>query len=334
MIVPAAAPRPLTVLLNGPIARQGAGALRRRFGDRVRLLEVAEPAASAAEFAAADVLVTVDLGSGLPPMPRLKLIAMPVAGLDAIDLEAVPAGCPVCNTFEHEIGISEYVLAAMLHWTVGLSGRDARFRAASWEDSPRLSAPFRPELAGKTVGCIGYGHIGQAVAIRARAFGMRVLAIVHRPRPLEPAPDWLGGPGELGHLLEESDFVVIACPLTAATQGLIGRVELAHMRQAAVLINVARGAIVDEEALFAALQARTIGGAVLDTWYRYPSGGDASVRPSRHPFHELDNVVMTPHCSGWTEGLMERRFAVIADNLERLIAGQPLVNQVHPPLRS
>ena len=326
----APAPRPLTVLLNGPIAGQGAGLLRRHFGDRVRVLEVADPAASAAAFAAADVLVTMELGSGLPLMPNLKLIHLPVAGLDAVDLDAVPPGCRVCNTFEHEIGISEYVLAAMLYWTVDLAGRNARFRNGSWADSPRLSAPFRPELAGKTVGCVGYGHIGQAVAVRARAFGMRVVAITHRPRPLEPPPDWLGGPDQLGQLLEASDFVVIACPLTAATQGLIGRAEFARMRKEAVLINVARGPVVDEDALFAALRDRVIGGAVLDTWYRYPSGGDGSVRPSRHPFHELDNVVMTPHCSGWTEGLMGRRFAVIADNVERLLAGQPLVNQVHP----
>jgi phosphoglycerate dehydrogenase-like enzyme len=103
------------------------------------------------------------------------------------------------------------------------------------------------------------------------------------------------------------------------------------MRPEAVLINVARGPIVDEDALYQTLSARTIRGAVLDTWYRYPGPGDPDVQPSRHPFHELDNVVMTPHCSGWTEGLMERRFAVIADNIERLRAGRPLLNQVHPP---
>ena len=320
----------MNILLNGPIARQGAALLRRRFGDGLQIVEVADPAASAAAFAAAEVLVTVELGSGLPPMPDLKLIQLPAAGLDAVDLDAVPAGCRVCNTFEHEIGISEYVLAAMLHWTVGLAGRGARFKAGSWADSPRLLAPCRPELAGKTVGCVGYGHIGQAVAVRARAFGMRVMAIAGRPRPLEPAPDWLGGPGELAHLLERSDFVVIACPLTEATQGLIGRAELARMRPDAVLINVARGPIVDEDALFAALRERRIGGAVLDTWYRYPRAGDPSLRPSRHPFHELETVVMTPHCSGWTEGLMTRRFGVIADNLERLATGQPLLNQVHP----
>ena len=102
------------------------------------------------------------------------------------------------------------------------------------------------------------------------------------------------------------------------------------MKPGAVLINVARGALIDEQALFEALRERRIGGAALDTWYRYPSPEEPAVRPAERPFHELDNVVMTPHCSGWTEGLMARRFALIGDNLERLAAGRPLLNQVHP----
>ena len=103
------------------------------------------------------------------------------------------------------------------------------------------------------------------------------------------------------------------------------------MKADAVLINVARGPIVDEDALYEALATRRIAGAVLDTWYRYADTDDAGGRGRRAmPFHELDNVVMTPHCSGWTEGLMERRLAVIADNVERLQGGGPLINQVHP----
>jgi phosphoglycerate dehydrogenase-like enzyme len=320
----------MRVVLNGALARQGADHLRQRFGSAIELLELEEGAAAADAFAAADVLVTMTFERDSPPAPKLQLLQLPVAGLDAVDLGAVPRGCRVCNVFEHEIGISEYVLAAMLHFTVGLAGRDQRFRAGSWADSPRLAAPFRPELAGRTVGCIGYGHIGRAVAQRARPFGLRVMAIAARPRPLEPAPDWLGGPGELDRLLEAADFVVVACPLDEATRGLIGQAELARMKTSAVLINVARGAIVDEDALFAALRERTIGGAALDTWYRYPERAGEMLRPSRHPFHELDNLLMTPHCSGWTEGVMARRFAVIADNLERLREGRPLLNQVYP----
>jgi phosphoglycerate dehydrogenase-like enzyme len=324
----------MKIVLNGPVAHTGAAILLDRFGPAADIVEVDHRAAddrALRAFAQAEVLVSVDFGARLPPTPKLRLVHVPAAGLDALDLAAVPDGCRVCNVFEHEIGISEYVIAALLHVTVDLAGRSARFKAGSWADSPRLAAPFRPELAGKTLGSIGYGHIGRAVAHRARAFGMRVMALARTRRDLDPPPDWLGDPAQLPALLEASDFVLVACPLNEATRGLIGEAALARMKPDAVLINVARGPIVDEEALYQALLERRIGGAVLDTWYRYPEPGNPGVRPSRHPFHELDNVVMTPHCSGWTERLMERRFAVIADNIERLRDGRPLLNQVHPP---
>jgi hypothetical protein len=114
-------------------------------------------------------------------------------------------------------------------------------------------------------------------------------------------------------------------------RGLIGPAQLARMKPDAVLINVARGPVADEEALYQALRDGVIGGAVLDTWYRYASPAEPDLRPSRQPFHKLQNVVMTPHLSGWTEGLMPRRLAVIIDNIERLADGRPLRHQVHAP---
>jgi len=325
--------QPLNVVLCGPVACQGEAALGDHFGERLAITAIeSEDAASreAAAFAAADVVISFAFDRSLPPAPRLQLLQLPASGLDAVDLAAVPDGCAVCNVFEHDIGISEYVLAAMLHWTVDLAGRSARFRVGSWAESPRLAGAFRPELASRTLGCVGYGSIGRAVARRARAFGMPVVAVTRTPRPVDPAPDWLRGFDALDRLLEAADFVLIACPLTEGTRGLIAEAQLARMKRDAVLINVARGPIVDEDALFAALREGAIGGAVLDTWWRYPSPAEPDARPSRHPFHELANVVMTPHLSGWTEGLMPRRFAVIIDNLERLAAGRPLLHQVHP----
>jgi phosphoglycerate dehydrogenase-like enzyme len=323
----------MKIVLNGPVAQAGAAILRGRFGAAADIVEVDHRKVddrTIRVFAKAEVLVSVDFDASLPPMPQLRLVHVPAAGLDALELGAVPDGCRVCNVFEHEIGISEYVMAAMLHDVVDLPGKSARFKAGSWAESPRLLAPFRPELAGRTVGLIGYGHIGRAIARRAKAFGMRVMALARTRRDLDPPPDWLGEPAQLPVLLEGSDFVVIACPLNEATRGMIGPAELARMKPESVLINVARGPIVDEGALYQALSTRAIRGAVLDAWYRYPEPGDPGVRPSRHPFHELDNAVMTAHCSGWTERLMERRFAVIADNIERLQGGRALINQVHP----
>jgi phosphoglycerate dehydrogenase-like enzyme len=272
----------MKIVLNGPVARAGATILRDRFGAAAQIAEVDHRAAddrAVSALAQAEVLVSVDFGAQLPPTPHLRLLHVPAAGLDALDLGVVPDRCRVCNVFEHEIGISEYVMAAMLHHVVDLAGKSARFKAGSWADSPRVAAPFRPELAGKTVGCIGYGHIGRAIARRAKAFGMRVMALARTPRELDPPPDWLGEPGQLPALLEAADFVVIACPLNAATRGMIGAAELAEMRPEAVLINVARGPIVDEDALYQALLMRTIRGAVLDTWYQYP---DPAI-PTRDP---------------------------------------------------
>jgi phosphoglycerate dehydrogenase-like enzyme len=106
------------------------------------------------------------------------------------------------------------------------------------------------------------------------------------------------------------------------------------MKPTAVIINVARGTLIDEKALFEACRKRTIGGAVIDTWYRYPRQGVLCGEPSAYPFRELDNVIMTPHASGWTEGLLPRRCRFIAANLDRLARNEPLLNVVRQPLPS
>lgn len=319
----------MKVLLNGPVALRGAAVLRERLGGRVELIE-ADGAALADGLAEAEVLIAFVFDHASPPAPKLRLLHLPVSGLDAIDLGAVPEGCIVCNVLEHAIGVSEYAMAAMLDWTIGLAGRSARFKGGDWSQSPRTGGPTRPELAGKTVGCLGYGTIGQAVAARARAFGMKVLAVTRDPRPLEPAPDWLGGFDDLERLLGQSDFLVIACPLTEDTRGLIDARAFAAMKPSAMLINVARAHIVDEDALHEALVSGAIAGAALDPCYRYPAPGDEDQRSSTRPFHDLDQVLITPHLSSWTDGLIARRFRIVADNIERLMAGEPLINRVFP----
>jgi phosphoglycerate dehydrogenase-like enzyme len=133
-------------------------------------------------------------------------------------------------------------------------------------------------------------------------------------------------------LLHESDFVVLALPLEPSTAGVIGTQQLAKMKPGAVIINVARGALIDERALFEACRDKRIGGAVIDTWFKYPAHGDAVAEPSNLPFRELENVIMTAHASGWTEGLRPRRCKMIAGNLDRLARGEPLINVVKQPV--
>src|SRR6185436_2792958 len=234
---------------------------------------------------------------------RLKLVQVPGAGIDRIDRTALPAGARLANVYGHEVGIAEYVMGAILTLGRGFCRLDARLREGEWDSQwavGRPSPPAWPELAGKTLGILGYGRIGQALARRARAFDMTVCAI-RRDVGRSAADDlaFLGGLEALDEVLRRSDYLAVTLSLNDATRRLLGERELALMKPTAILVNVARADIVDEDALYAALARGTIAGAALDVWYRYPTAAGATL-PARRPFHELPNVLMTPHVSGWT----------------------------------
>jgi phosphoglycerate dehydrogenase-like enzyme len=149
------------------------------------------------------------------------------------------------------------------------------------------------------------------------------------PRADEPGDcDWIGGPERLDELLEVSDYVVVCCPLTESTHGMLDGARLARLKRGAFLINVARAEIVDELALYEALRERRLAGAALDVWYRYPADAGQPMLPASLPFGELENVIMTPHLSAWTEEMVERRWKKIAANLDALAEGRPLGNLV------
>ena len=261
--------------------------------------------------------------------PRLRLVQVPGAGLDRIDRGALAPGTALANAYGHDVGIAEYVIGAMLAVTRTFCRVDADLRRGRW-DSVWSGAPVPPwpELAGKTLGIIGYGRIGQAVARRALAFDMDVLAI--RRDASQPDPHrlaFLRGPAALDEVLGRADYLAITLALTPDTRGLIGAPQLARLRPTAVLVNVARGEVVDEDALYDALHRRVIAGAAIDVWYRYPAG-EAPTHPGHRPFHELPNVLMTPHVSGWTEGMMDARAGVIAENIHRTARGEAPVNHI------
>jgi phosphoglycerate dehydrogenase-like enzyme len=133
---------------------------------------------------------------------------------------------------------------------------------------------------------------------------------------------------ELDARLPDCDFVLLCCPLNAETRGLIDRRRLSLMKPSSVLINVARGDVADEDALYEALRDKIIAGAILDVWYVYPSRDNREPLPGRRPFHELANVIMSPHASGCTDKLLDRRWAVMTENLKRMAAGQELRNVI------
>jgi phosphoglycerate dehydrogenase-like enzyme len=260
---------------------------------------------------------------------RLRLVQVPGAGLDRIDRLALPSGVALANVHGHETGIAEYVIGAMLALSRNFTQLDTNLRSGRWNSQwvPGVPPPPAwPELAGRTLAILGYGRIGQAVARRARVFGMHVVAL-RRDAAQADSNAVIRGPEAFGELLAQADHVVITLPLTPATRGLIGEREIRAMKPGAFLINVARAEIVDEQALYRALQERQIAGAALDVWYRYPTSSDP-VLASTCAFHELPNVLMTPHVSGWTDGMLEARAKLIAENIQRVARDEAPLNCV------
>ena len=277
-----------------------------------------------AQLADVDVLVTMALTAEMGrAAARLKLVQVPGVGLDRIDRSALPDGVSLANVHGHETGIAEYVIGAMLALTRDFSRLDTALRAGEWRSQWSVGVappPAWSELAGKTLGILGYGRIGQAVARRARAFDMNISAIRRDVGP-DDEPAFLGGPDSIGEVLRRSDYVLISMPATSETVGSIDRGRLGLMKPTAFLINVARAEIIDEDALYEALVQRSIAGAALDVWYRYPSKPGCAA-PATRPFHELPNVLMTPHVAGWTDGMLDTRAKLIAENIRRVAYGQ------------
>jgi phosphoglycerate dehydrogenase-like enzyme len=217
--------------------------------------------------------------------------------------------------------IAEYVLGAMVMLAKGLHTSVRHQQERRWEFR------FTSELAGKTIGIVGLGEIGRETARRARAFGMRIVASRRRAEPggLDPDCDRLVTHSGLGELLSESDYVVVAVPLTAETTRLIGARELAAMKRSAFLINVARGEIIDQQALIDALRAGTLAGAALDVT-------DPEPLPADNPLWGMENVILTPHVSGAVEGYGHRAVEFFAENLGRYLRGERLAHIASPEL--
>ena len=283
----------------------------------------------ARSLADADVLISMAWNKAFPPAPQLKLIQSPGTGVDFIDFAAVPPGVRVCNCYGHAEGTAEYVMLALLLWCqTSFVPSDASFRSErSWRYSGRVNGPIMGELYGSTVGIVGLGAIGRAVAERLRGFGVSVIGC-NRTRREVPAVQAQYPLERIDEFLAKCDYVIVAAALAPETERLFNAQRFAAMKPSAVFINVGRGPIADEDALWTALKEKRIRGATLDVWYAYPRHDDMKVAPSKYPFHELDNVWMTPHIAAWTTGMVDRRWSEIARNLDSLARGEPLLHQL------
>jgi phosphoglycerate dehydrogenase-like enzyme len=282
-------------------------------------------------LAGADVVVCSSLSpQQAAAAARLQLVHVTGAGCDKISFPGLPPDAVVANTFHHARPIAEHVLMLTLMLSRNVLAADRAVRGGSWKTiATDPDVPFHPTLGGMTLGLVGMGSIGAEVARMAGALGMDVRAVRRNPGASVPdgaALSWIGGNHQLRELLAASDVVVVTVPLDASTEGMIGAGEFAAMKPTAFLINVARGPVVDQHALFDALESQRIAGAGIDVWWGSPA--DGLVPPAELPFASLPNTVLTPHHSGHARITFERRAADIAANIRRLAEGRELFNLV------
>jgi phosphoglycerate dehydrogenase-like enzyme len=250
--------------------------------------------------------------------PRLLLIQKIGIGVNTIDLDAARRqGIAVCNMpGTNTQAVAEMTLLLMLATLRRLAHLDRLTRAGrGWMIEPELSDDFG-ELSGRTIGLVGYGAVARRLVPVLQALGAKVVYTSRQPAPNAPIPFL-----PLAELLAITDVVSLHLPLTPETAGMIDAPTLAAMKRGAILINTARGSLVDEAALVDALTRGHLRGAGLDVFSREPIGAD-------EPLLKLPNVIVTPHVAWLTAETMERSLAVIAENCRRLRAGQPLLHRV------
>jgi len=254
---------------------------------------------------------------------RLKWIHVPWAGVNALMAveEVRSSTIPITNS----TGVMSDSVADQVIWYVLSLARSLhrQVRAAErreWARYPTES-PARRVLRGMTIGVVGYGEIGRAVAVRARAFGMRVVVARHRATEVPDGVDEVYGEEELERLLEQSDAVVLAVPLTDRTRGLIGREEFRRMKRSAWIVNISRGAVIREPEMIEALRQGEIAGAGLDVFEKEPL-------PEDSPLWGMENVIVTPHSAGGFMGFGRAVADLFLENFHRFVDGRPLLKLV------
>lgn len=286
---------------------------------------VSNDAARVREYAPqADVIVNGTsnpplLSAAIPPATRARWIHSLWTGVDNVLCpEVLASPLPLTNgrgVFRRPL--AEWTIGAMLYFAYRMRRMVRQQQAGVWE------AFTTEEIQGKTLGIIGYGGIGSTAAELARPFGMRIVALRRRPELFEKDPlvDQSFAPSQINELMATSDYVLLATPLTDDTRGMIGAAQIAAMKPTSVLINVGRGAVVDEAALIKALEDGKIRGSALDVFAVEPL-------PAGHPFYRMENVLLSPHTADHVQDFIHLAVEAFLENLKRFQAGQPLMNLV------
>ena len=309
------------VVVGGRLPEERLEEVRAAAGDAAEVVAPQDDAALAEALPGAEVYLAGPFDARLLAAARaLKWVHATGAGVERQLFPEFAARDDVVFTNArgaHHVAMPEYVLMAMLAWAGHLP---ALLRAQARHEWIK---PMPEEIHGKTLGLLGYGEIGRAIAARARALGVRCIALRRNPADTTGAElvERTYAPDELQAFLAAADYVVNSLPLTAETRGLIGAAELRAMRPSAVMIQLGRGPTIQEDALLEALKNKTIAAAFLDVF-------DEEPLPADSPFWDLENAIVTCHTSGFSVHYQERAVAIFCDNLRRYLRGDALRNVV------
>jgi phosphoglycerate dehydrogenase-like enzyme/ribonuclease HI len=259
---------------------------------------------------------------------KLKLIQIPFAGVDKLDFS-------LYKNYIHanKFAVAEHTFALILALAKNIVTNDRDLRLGRWHGFSTREPIV--QLRGKSLGIIGLGSAGWEIAKIGHALGMKAFAlkrkIEEKDLKKKDILEFLGEKKDLEKMISESDFIVVAVPLTKETKGLIGKKELKLMK-GKYLVNISRGVVIDEEALFISLREGNLAGAAIDTWYQYPSLEQREVLPSKYGFQKLNNVVMSPHTAGYTDKALEENIKSVFDNIVKIYYGEEPENRIDPEL--
>jgi len=255
---------------------------------------------------------------------KLKWIHSPAAAVHQLMFpELIKSEVVVTNSGDvHGPVVAEHAIALLLALAKRIPQAIQYQRKREWAQEILWQEQPRPrEVAGTTVMVIGMGSIGREFASRARALGMKVVAVRENPQKGPGSADAVYGPEQLDSVIPEADYILLCTPVTPATTGLMNRTRLGRMKPDAYLINVGRGPLVDEAALIEVLKDHKIAGAALDVFTEEPL-------PKDSPFWDMESVLITPHTAAVTDRLWERHYQLIGENLRRFLEGKPLLNLI------
>ncbi|NHJ12221.1 MAG: hypothetical protein EAX95_01020 [Candidatus Thorarchaeota archaeon] len=263
---------------------------------------------------------------------NLRMIQALSAGVDKIDREAVleRGALIVCNNPMNAEEVAEYAIMLLLAAAKNIIVNDRALRKGDWTygfGGPRPNV----ELRRKTCLILGLGNIGVAIAQRLKGFDLRIIGATRTGVNNYPAiVETVASVDKMGPLVREADFVVLALPLTQSSRGIVDAKFISWMKNTSILVNVSRGEIIEESALYHALQEHRILAAALDVWWRYPQWeeGAKDFQPSNYPLHQLDNVVMSPHRAAYSKAVAKAHLQFAGQNILRFLQGKEPQNIV------